>query len=88
MSKHIHPGLDHYEGEHNGPYVDLEDQDYFLALDTARGFAPDSAILQYALKRRQMDNADILLHLWCYRYTSGIIRDHSIIQIWILNPNS
>jgi hypothetical protein len=59
MSKHIHPGLDHCEGEHNGPYVDSEDQDYFLALDTARGFAPDSAILQFALKRKQMDNADI-----------------------------
>jgi hypothetical protein len=59
MSKHIHPGLDRYEGEHNGPYVDSEDQDYFLALDTACGFAPDSAILQYALKRRQMDNSDI-----------------------------
>jgi len=29
-----------------------------------------------------------LLCLWCYRKTSGIIQDHSIIQIWILNPNS
>ena len=58
MSKHIHPGLDHYEGEHNGPWVDLENQDCFLALDTARGIAPDSAILQYALQRRQMDNSD------------------------------
>jgi hypothetical protein len=59
MSKHIHPGLDHREGEHNGPYVDSEDQDNFLALDTARGFAPHSAILQFALKRRQKDNGDI-----------------------------
>jgi hypothetical protein len=23
-----------------------------------------------------------------YRYTSGIIQDHSIIQIWIVNPKS
>ncbi|KAF8541114.1 hypothetical protein BDD12DRAFT_803966 [Trichophaea hybrida] len=59
MSKHIDPGLDQCEGEQNGPYVDLEDQDYFLALDTARGFAPDSAILQYALKRRQMEDSQV-----------------------------
>jgi len=30
----------------------------------------------------------ILLRLWCHRYTSGIIQDHSIIQIWILDPKS
>ena len=29
-----------------------------------------------------------LLRLWCYRYTSGIIRDNSIIQIWTLDPYS
>ena len=29
-----------------------------------------------------------MLHLWCYRYTSEIIRDNSIIQIWILHPNT
>jgi len=28
------------------------------------------------------------LHLWCYRYTSGIIQDRSIIQLWILNLTS
>ena len=28
------------------------------------------------------------LRLWCYRKTSGIIQDHSIIQIWIFNPKS
>jgi len=27
-------------------------------------------------------------HLWCYRYTAGIIKDRSTIQIWILNSNS
>ncbi|KAF8241963.1 hypothetical protein K440DRAFT_675264 [Wilcoxina mikolae CBS 423.85] len=39
------------------PFVDSEDQDYFVALDTARGFAPDSAIMHYAPKRRQTDQA-------------------------------
>ena len=31
---------------------------------------------------------DLVLHLWCYRYISRIILDHSIIQIWIFNPES
>ena len=30
----------------------------------------------------------VVLCLWCYRCTSGIIQDHSIFQIWILNPKS
>jgi len=29
-----------------------------------------------------------VLCLWCYRYTSGIIQDHLIIPIGILNPKS
>jgi len=29
-----------------------------------------------------------MLCLWCYRYNSGIVLDHSIILIWILDPQS
>jgi len=29
-----------------------------------------------------------VLRLWCYRYTSGIIWDHSIIQVWIFHSKS
>ena len=35
-----------------------------------------------------LDWVEVMLRLWCYRYTSGIIQDHSIIQIGILNPKS
>jgi len=29
-----------------------------------------------------------VLRRWCYRYSSGIILDHSIILIWIFDPES
>ena len=44
------------------------------------------AIVEYL--RRLLKQQHLLLRLWYYRKTSGIIQDHSIIQIWILNPNS
>jgi len=42
-------------------------------------YRPCTAYIEYYI---------ILLRLWCYRYTSRIIQDHSIIQIWILNQMS